>query len=72
MVSRHGASRDKTTDSDRKAGCTAAGVVGEGTGRSYFSPAPQAEPHAAGLGSGFSSPAPQAEPHAPEGVSVAA
>ncbi len=40
----------------------------------YFSPAPQADPHAAGFGSGFSSPAPQAEPHAPAGffVSVAA
>ena len=41
-------------------------------GTSYFSPAPQAEPHAAGLGSGFSSPAPQAEPHAPAGFSVSA
>lgn len=42
------------------------------SGRYYFSPAPHAEPQAAGLGSGFSSPAPQAEPHAPEGFSVSA
>ncbi len=38
----------------------------------YFSPAPQAEPQAAGFSSDFASPAPHAEPHAPEGVAFSA
>ena len=65
----------KGTDCDLKTGSDAAfcaavvGAVYLPRGN-YFSPVPQAEPHAAGLGSGFSSPAPHADPHAPWGFSV--